>query len=116
MTAQSDDSAATNLRFKRRKTTHTKRARTDYDGLPTIDNEDHDAASAPNALEEETAPNLKEIMRNRKRPRDRFKDTAHRSETSHLGPALVDVPKQDRYTSRFVAQTGQVVDSSDAQM
>lgn len=124
MTTPEDRGAATNnLRFKRRKTTHTKRARINDEGPATNNNEALDATSVQNAPEpvqdeEDSVPNLKEILRNRKRPRDRPKDATRRPEVSHMDPehGQVDAPKQDRYTSRFVAQTGQVVDSSDAQM
>lgn len=122
MTTREDDSTATSVHFKRRKTTHTKRARADDGSNPAKpSNETPDATLALDAPEpaqddDEAVPNLKEILRNRKRPRDRLKDTARKPEPGQTELVQVDAPRQDRYTSRFVAQTGQVVDSSDAHM
>ena len=121
MTTVDDDNTAPSFRFKRRKTTHTKRARIDGDAPTTRSNQTPDAApahDAPEAVqdEEESMPNLKEILRNRKRPRDRLKDAARKPETSQTELVQVEAPRADQYTSRFVAQTGQVVESSDAQM
>ena len=66
--------------------------------------------------EEESVPNLKEILRNRKRPRDRLKETVRKVEPSRTDSVQVEAPRPDQYTSRFVAQTGQVVDRDDRQM
>lgn len=121
MTTTADDDTAPNVSFKRRKTTHTKRARTDEDAPTRSTDTALDAATtsdAPRAAqnEKESVPNLKEILRNRKRPRDRVKDTARKPEALQTELQQVDAPRTDKYTSRFVGQTGQVVDSSDAQM
>lgn len=120
MTTVEDDSTAPSFRFKRRKTTHTKRAPIDNSSPTRISVQAGDATSrdAPEVLqeEEESVPNLKEIIRNRKRPRDRFKDVAHKEEMSQTQLVQAEAPRPDQYTSRFIAQTGQVVDSSDKQM
>ncbi|KAJ8105778.1 hypothetical protein OPT61_g9975 [Boeremia exigua] len=116
MTTEADDSTPS-VSFKRRKTTHTKRTRTD--DAPATTNAALDATpdDAPEAAhEEESVPNLKEILRNRKRPRDRIKDAARKPETPHTELQQADAPRAGPYTSRFVGQTGQVVDSGDAQM
>ncbi|KAF2625050.1 hypothetical protein BU25DRAFT_460537 [Macroventuria anomochaeta] len=121
MTTVADDSTAANFRFKRRKATHTKRARIDDDIPSKPNNQTPDTATAhdaPDAVpdEEEPVPNLKEILRNRKRPRDRLKDATRKPGPSQTELVQAEAPRPDQYTSRFVAQTGQVVDSSDQQM
>ncbi|XPS98862.1 hypothetical protein M3J09_008055 [Ascochyta lentis] len=121
MTTADDENAAPSFRFKRRKTTHTKRARTDDDAAVPLDIQSPDAATpsvAPEAAqdEDESVPNLREIIRNRKRPRDRLKDAARRTEAPRVELVQSAAPRPDQYTSRFTAQTGQVVDSSDKQM
>jgi hypothetical protein len=120
MTSVEDDSAAPSFRFKRRKTTHTKRTRIDEDSATTPDTQAFDATAphdAPEAVqdEEESVPNLKEIIRNRKRPRDRLKDVLRNPE-SQIDLVQVEAPRSDQYAGRFAAQTGQVVDVSDKQM
>ncbi|KAH6643870.1 hypothetical protein C7974DRAFT_8370 [Boeremia exigua] len=122
MTSAADDSTTPSFSFKRRKTTHTKRARTN-DAATQPGEQTHNAAPPADAPEDaqdetESVPNLKEILRNRnrKRPRDRPNDGARKPETSQTELVQVDAPRADQYTSRFIAQTGQVVDSSDAQM
>lgn len=124
MSTAQEDEAVPAIRFKRRKIAHPKRVYTE-DDAPT--------ASAPNAPiaatpkdapvspteandEEESVPNLKEILRNRKRPRDRLKETARKAEPPRTELVQVEAPRPDQYTSRFVAQTGQVVDRDDKQM
>ena len=120
MTSVEDESAAPSFRFKRRKTTHTKRTRLDKDITVEPSGQSPDAASphdAPEAVleEEESVPNLKEIIRNRKRPKDRLKHLPRKSEP---GTDLVQAEalRSDQYAGRFAAQTGQVVDASDKQM
>lgn len=122
------------IRFKRRKTTHARRVYQQAD-TPTLHptssevptdtvtaSLDHTIApplgeSADTVDDEDTVPNLKDILRNRKRPRDRLREVARKAE-SKKSQALVptDAPKQDVYGNRFVAQTGQVVDVDDQQM
>lgn len=121
MTAMEDDNTAPSFRFKRRKTTHAKRVRTEDDTTPALNTQPPNAATpliAPEAAqdEEESVPNLREIIRNRKRPRDRLKDVTRKNETTQTELVQAEAPRPDQYTSRFVAQTGQVVDSSDKQM
>lgn len=121
MTLAEDDNTAPSFRFKRRKTTHTKRARTDEDVAPVPGADTCDTATAldaPEAVQDENepVPNLKEIIRNRKRPRNRVKDVARKPEAPHTELVQSEAPPRDQYTSRFVAQTGQVVDSSDKHM
>lgn len=120
MTSVEDDSAAPSLRFKRRKTTHTKRARIDDDTATTPGDQAINAVAphnAPEAVqdEEESVPNLKEIIRNRKRPRDRLKDVSRKPEPQ-TELVQAEAPRPDQYAGRFAAQTGQVVDASDKQM
>jgi hypothetical protein len=120
MTNVEDDSTVPSFRFKRRKTTHTKRARIE-DDTPVPDTTSPNAATpldAPGAAQEREAsvPNLNEIIRNRKRPRDRVKDVARRPEITQTELVQAEAPRPDKYSSRFVAQTGQIVDSSDKQM
>lgn len=116
-----DDNTTPSFHFKRRKTTHTKRARTDDDTPSVLDAAGHDAATPPIAPEaaqdeEESVLNLKAIIRNRKRPRDRAKEVTRKPEAPQTELVQSEAPRPDQYTSRFVAQTGQVVDSSDKQM
>jgi len=112
------------LRFKRRKVSHAKRAPlTDVPTTSTSDPSDNATLSntepplqAP-VEDEESAPNLREILRGRKRPRDRIREATRKPETTQTQALVVaDVPKQDLYATRFVAQTGQVVDKDDQQM
>jgi hypothetical protein len=120
-----EDNSAPTIRFKRRKTTHPKRVQLEEDA-PVVSTQSPNAAipndalslSLPNGAkdEEETIPNLKEILRNRKRPRDRLKETARKPEVTRTELVQVDAPRPDQYTSRFVAQTGQVVERDDKQM
>ena len=113
------------VKFKRRKTTHAKRVRYEVDS--------HDAVAAPQSprtiavagdeaqvlSDDDTSLTLKEILRNRKRPRDRLREAAARAEVTKAQQALVrreqDAPKQG-YEQRFVPQTGQVVDKEEQQM
>ena len=110
--------------FKRRKITHAKRTRLEpvkdlavaapqSPNTPPVVEDD-----APILEEDETSSALKEILRNRKRPRDRLREAAARAELTKV-QALVrreqDAPQQG-YTGRFVPQTGQVVDREDEQM
>jgi hypothetical protein len=119
-----EDNSAPAIRFKRRKTAHPRRVQLGEDA-PTIfasQSPDavnpNDAASPPKEAkdEDESVPNLKEILRNRKRPRDRLKEITRKTEAPRQELAQVDAPRPDQYTSRFVAQTGQVVDRDDKQM
>jgi hypothetical protein len=121
MTTVEEDSTAPSFRFKRRKTIHTKRSRISDDATIVSNVQSSDTATtldAPEVVqdEEESALSLKDIIRNRKRPRDRFKDVARKTESTQAELVQLEAPRPDRYTSRFVAQTGQVVDTSDKQM
>lgn len=119
------DTTEPSVRFKRRKTTHTKRTNADDDGAlgpqPRSINATEDTALTPQLApadqdREDTVPNLKDIIRNRRRPRDRFKETTRKIEPTSTEIAQVDAPRPGQYTDRFVAQTGQVVDQDDTQM
>ncbi|KAL5409503.1 hypothetical protein PMIN03_005946 [Paraphaeosphaeria minitans] len=115
------------IKFKRRKTTHTKRTRLETDEETSLaapqspDAVPHDTATP--ALEEDgTSLTLKEILRNRKRPRNRLREAAARAELTKTQAVVLreqdadaDAPKQG-YTSRFVPQTGQVIDTDDQQI
>jgi hypothetical protein len=118
------ENSAPSIRFKRRKTTHPKRVQLE-DDAPVISTSQTPDAATPNEAplppnhvndEEESVPNLKEILRNRKRPRDRLKETTRKPDVTTTELAQVDAPRPDQYTSRFVAQTGQVVERDDKQM
>ncbi|KAF3035090.1 hypothetical protein E8E12_002185 [Didymella heteroderae] len=120
MTSVKDDSAAPSFRFKRRKTAHAKRARVDEDTAESPGTRAFDATTADDAPgvaqdEEESVANLKEIIRNRKRPRDRLKDVSRKAEPQ-TELVQAEVPRPDQYAGRFALQTGQVVDVSDKQM
>ncbi|KAF2639944.1 hypothetical protein P280DRAFT_381672, partial [Massarina eburnea CBS 473.64] len=92
------------LRFKRRKIAHAKR----HPGPST--SEASDAADVADPTD-----GLKDALRNRKRPRAR--EAERRLETAS-SQALVpaETPKRSSYESRFVAQTGEVIDADDQQM
>jgi hypothetical protein len=119
-----EDSPGPVVRFKRRKTTHPKRVQLTEDAPIMSASQSPDAATPNDALssqqgaddEEESVPNLKEILRNRKRPRDRLRETGRKPEVGRAELVQVDAPRPDQYTSRFVAQTGQVVERDDKQM
>ena len=112
------------VKFKRRKTTHAKRPRVGVDSqdavaAPQSPSTITDARDEALVLSDDyTSLTLKEILRNRKRPRDRLREAAARAEVTKA-QALVrreqDAPKQG-YEQRFVPQTGQVVDREDQQM
>ncbi|KAF1832478.1 hypothetical protein BDW02DRAFT_502952 [Decorospora gaudefroyi] len=124
MAAMQEDNPAPAIRFKRRKTAHPRRVPLEDDAPVISASQSPDAATPGDAPtppdefkdEEESVPNLKEILRNRKRPRDRLKETARKAEGSSTALVQVDAPRPNQYTSRFVAQTGQVVDRDDKQM
>jgi hypothetical protein len=121
------------FRFKRRKIVHQKRVRLNKDEPSTSTAPQAPNASiladaqgspadpdlqSPSAEADDSVPNLKEILRARKRPRDRLREAARKVENTKsvaLIPA-VDAPKPDQYSTRFIAQTGQVVDQDDKQM
>jgi len=120
-----EDSSPPTIRFKRRKIAHPKRVFAEDDAPTVATSQSPDAATRNEAQsppphrndEEESVPNLKEILRNRRRPRDRLKETTRKAEApSNELVVQDDVPRPDQYTSRFVAQTGQVVDQHDKQM
>lgn len=126
MTSVQDDTTAPAVRFKRRKVTHPKRVYADessptVSGTPTT--AEGTSVDAPTPLLDlrdgtEAVPNLKEIIRNRKRPRDRLKEVARKAEAPRMEVAVAveAPPSQSHYSSRFIAQTGQVVDRDDQQM
>jgi hypothetical protein len=123
------------FRFKRRKIVHQRRTRLneDPDESSTSIASPAPTASVPADVQgspvtpelhvnpedaDEIVPNLKEILRARKRPRDRLREATRKVETTKsvaLIPAA-DAPKPDQYSTRFIAQTGQVVDQDDRQM
>jgi hypothetical protein len=126
MTSVEDDGTVPTFRFKRRKVNHPKRVRVDEDDTPeTFGAQSSNTDTASNkppptseAQEEDSTPNLREILRNRKRPRDRLRDIARKTEAPRTELVRADAPgpDPDRYTSRFVSQTGHVVDKDDKQM
>lgn len=123
------------LRFKRRKLAHPRRA-----PVSSLHDDFETAATAPfppaaigagttqSSLEAQTldpqeneaeAPNLKDILRQRKRPQDRLREAARRAGQRKImvakeimryeGAETEDGSKANMYADRFVAQTGQVV-------
>ncbi len=125
MSELQDESPALSVRFKKRKTVHPKRVFSEEETPEPSSSHGaftpsaQDAPSLPKEAtndEEETGLNLKEILRNRKRPRERLKEVARKTETSNTELAVFEGPRPDQYTSRFVGQTGQVVDRDDEQM
>ncbi|KAF2008449.1 hypothetical protein BU24DRAFT_429304 [Aaosphaeria arxii CBS 175.79] len=121
------ETTAPPVRFKRRKLAHPRRSTlADNDDAPS----DHLATTVQTSNGQsndhdhdnhEDVPNLKEILRNRRRPHDRLREAARKAEQK--SDALVHVEQQDLqprnetpYVDRFVAQTGQVVGKEDQQM
>ncbi|KAH8727853.1 hypothetical protein GQ44DRAFT_610534 [Phaeosphaeriaceae sp. PMI808] len=125
MATNQDGGSVPAIRFKRRKLTQSKRIYTDKDIATNTNSVDLDVeprvniASPPKQFpdeEDDSGANLKGIIRNRKRPRDRLKETTRKGETPKTEVALLDTPREGCHTTRFVAQTGQVVDRDDKQM
>jgi hypothetical protein len=123
MSTAQDEGSAPAIRFKRRKTAHPKRVYAEEDVSTTTESQAPDAGiraakapSPPLQDNEDSVPNLKDIIRNRKRPRDRLKDVARKAEVPRTELVPVEAPREGLYISRFVAQTGQVVDKDDSQM
>lgn len=140
MAAAEEEGVAPAVHFKRRKIAHPRRR---YNGEDTVvstgtlgsvgDGANDAPASAaaerqpvPAKEEEESVPNLKEILRKRKRPLDRLKETARRAEERKAALAASNAlavadtndtsAQTDQYRGRFVAQTGQFVDRDDREM
>ena len=125
MAATQEEGSGSAIRFKRRKTTHPKRVAAEEDAPTVSISQPPDASSAQHAPllaneandDDESVPNLKEILRNRKRPRDRLKESVRKTDNPRMEVVHMDeAPRADQYTGRFVAQTGQVVDRDDKQM
>ena len=119
MPGAQDESSAPSVRFKRRKIANPRRVHVEDESPEVSSAIPHNALSAPKEAlheEEESAPNLKEILRNRRRPRDRIKETARKAEAPDTELVSVEGPRPDQYASRFIAQTGQIVDRDDKQM
>jgi hypothetical protein len=123
MDTTQDEGSVPAIRFKRRKIAHPKRVYAEEDVPTTTESQAPDAGtrsdkplSPPIQDEDDPVPNLKDIIRNRKRPRDRLKDVARKAEAPRTEIVSVEGPREGLYTSRFVAQTGQVVDKDDSQM
>jgi hypothetical protein len=121
-----DEGAAPAIRFKRRKIAHPKRVYAEEEMNPTTSE-----SQAPGAVmqssevptlpagprdEDDTVPNLKDIIRNRRRPRDRPKEVARQAEAPKADLVTLEAPREGHFTGRFIAQTGQVVDTDDKQM
>jgi hypothetical protein len=120
-----DESSEPVVRFKRRKIAHAKRVHGEKPLRSATETEAPDARNLSNdtalpigefQIEDDSVPNLKDILRNRKRPRDRLKDATRKSEPPRTELAPVEAPREGLYTSRFIAQTGQVIDTDDKQM
>ncbi|OAL01463.1 hypothetical protein IQ06DRAFT_141655 [Phaeosphaeriaceae sp. SRC1lsM3a] len=124
MNSEREEGPAPNVRFKRRKITHPKRIYTDEDvpstepQAPDAETRSGDALSLPiiSRDSDNPVPNLRDIIRNRRRPGNRVRDAARKSEAPRQELILVETPPDGQYSSRFVAQTGQVVDRDDTQM
>jgi hypothetical protein len=126
MSTLQDEDPAPSIRFKRRKVTHQKRNQLSEPSSP-----DREPASTITGLEQdvelaqqrqsqddadESVPNLKVIMRNRARPRHRLQQPVQQTEMRSNELVPVEAAAHDQYSSRFVAQTGQIVDRDDRQM
>jgi hypothetical protein len=127
-----DETAAPTIRFKRRKITHPKRVYVDEDAHivarpqppPTVSPIEDQSPPEDVQDEDDSASNLREILRNRKRPRDRLREIARKAEPRKTEMVPFEAPQQQQqqqqqqpsYTNRFVAQTGQIVDRDDKQM
>ena len=124
MTTVQDDNPAPAVRFKRRKLAHAKRVYADSDAHSVSESQTPNIEASIDVPlppkdardEDDSVPNLKEILRNRRRPRDRMKDVARMTQAPKTEPVAVEASREGHYTSRFVAQTGQVVDRDDKQM
>ncbi|KAF2269123.1 hypothetical protein CC78DRAFT_303805 [Lojkania enalia] len=122
------------FRSKRRKTEHKRTRLDDHDGNATNTSARSPVAAteinAPSTLPvfpaldspatdaDESVPNLKEIIRMRKRPQQRMKNVGNKVAATSSQDAVVlsAAPHSDQYAGRFVAQTGQIVDKDDTQM
>ncbi|KAF1916247.1 hypothetical protein BDU57DRAFT_556504 [Ampelomyces quisqualis] len=80
------------VRFKRRKAAHPRRVT------------DSALAVVEPQIEDDSVPNLKDILRNRKRPRDRLKEDARRSEPTRTEIAPVKCPREGLYTKARLAE------------
>lgn len=121
MSAPQDLDPIPTARFKKRKLVHPRRIHNEGDVPTVVAAQTSDTETPINSVyppeEDNSVSNLKEALRARKRPRDRLKDVARRAEAPKVEAALVEeAPQQGHYSSRFVAQTGQVVDREDNQM
>ncbi|KAH3953948.1 hypothetical protein HBI56_025400 [Parastagonospora nodorum] len=125
MASVEGDGTTPAVRFKRRKIAHPKRVYAEDDALTTSESQAPDAgtrtdnAPTPPAEpqdQDNSVPNLRDIIRNRKRPRDRLRDVLRKADTPRTELVPIEAPREGLYTSRFVAQTGQVVDRDDKQM
>lgn len=127
MNAGQEEDPAPSIRFKRRKVVHTKRVNTNED-VPADTVESQTSAAAPpsdnapdtptmSRNENDSMPNLKDIIRNRRRPGDRAREAARKTDAPpRQQVATIETPCDGLYIGRFVAQTGQVVDRDDKQM
>lgn len=124
--AATDDSTEPAIRFKRRKIAHPRKAYTEEsiassDVVPELLQAPSPSPAPPQSAaheDEESVTNLKEILRQRKKPQDRLREAARKATEKRAGPLVyTEAPAaHDTYSGRFVAQTGQVVDKDDAQM
>jgi hypothetical protein len=120
-----DEGSVPAVRFKRRKVAHPKRVYIDEDVPTASGSQVPGAAMESSAMltsptgsrdEDDTVPNLREIIRNRRRPRDRPKEVVRKAEAPRNDFVPIEAPREGLFTGRFVAQTGQVVDRDDKQM
>ena len=121
MSDAQDESPALSVRFKKRKALHPKRVYGEEETSEASSSLSAPALTPQDALEatnneEETGVNLREILRNRKRPRERTKEAARKAEDLKAEVTAFDASRSDQHTSRFVGQTGQVIDRDDEQM
>jgi len=117
------------VRFKRRRITHPRRTRFDTEeaentAVSALQSPDAAPSGCPNMAhipreEDGSSLALKELLRNRKKPRDRLREVgqrAHKTKTLALVQQDEVEAKHSPYANRFVAQTGQVVNEDDKQM
>lgn len=121
-TVEMEDEPTAVVRFKRRKIGHPRKTYVPDGNTSSdapLDSPDSEAPTSqtPTIQDESSGSNLKEILRQRKRPQDRMREAARRAAEKKAETLVqTDMVKSDVYGGRFVAQTGQVVDKDDEQM
>ncbi|KAF2743825.1 hypothetical protein M011DRAFT_480362 [Sporormia fimetaria CBS 119925] len=110
MSAECDSSSGPTVRFKRRKLAHPRR-------VPTSENAHSPNATSELPIEQEDDPvvDIKSIVRQRRRRNPQIPDIPREQQAMAVELHKPEEPEAS-YSSRFVAQTGQIIDRDDAQM